>query len=126
MLKILVVDDDEGILEAIRAVFEYTGFEVHTIIDAEEAFQKAKDISPDIMLLDLLLAGKNGRDVIKQFKKNKSTKNLPIIMISAHPGAEEIAKKNGANDFLAKPFDIDQLLTKIKKHTRKPTPLKHH
>jgi CheY-like chemotaxis protein len=68
---------------------------------------------PDLILLDVLLSGKDGREIVKYLKRKAETKAIPVIMFSAHPSAEETARAAGADDFLAKPFDIEVLLDKI-------------
>jgi len=72
---------------------------------------------PDILLLDMLLSGQNGREITKQLKSQDSTKYIPIILFSAYPSAEDDARRVGADDFIAKPFDIDVLLAKIEQYT---------
>ena len=72
---------------------------------------------PDILLLDMLLSGKDGREITKQLKSQDSTKHIPIILFSAYPSVEEDARRSGADDFIAKPFDIDVLLAKIEQYT---------
>ena len=68
---------------------------------------------PDLILLDLLLSGKDGREIVKYLKSQEETRHIPVIMLSAHPSAEETARLAGADDFVAKPFDIVVLLTRI-------------
>ena len=68
---------------------------------------------PDVILLDMLLSGKDGREIVKYLKSQEKSKPIPVIMFSAHPGAEETAHQAGADNFVAKPFEIDALLEKI-------------
>jgi DNA-binding response OmpR family regulator len=63
--------------------------------------------------VDVLLSGKDGREIVRYLKSQEETKHIPIIMFSAHPSSEETAREAGANDFLAKPFEIDELLAKV-------------
>jgi CheY-like chemotaxis protein len=65
----------------------------------------------------MLLSGKDGLKITKQLKNQDSTKHIPIILFSAYPSAEDDARRAGANDFIAKPFDIDVLLAKIEQYT---------
>jgi DNA-binding response OmpR family regulator len=71
---------------------------------------------PDLILIDVLLSGKDGREIVKSLKSQQETKQIPTIMFSAHPSAEETMQQAGADDFLEKPFDIDVLLAKITHH----------
>lgn len=114
--KILVVDDDESILDAISMILEDAGYEVEITFKGEETFTKINEFNPDLILLDVLMSGNDGRHICKKLKTQESTRRIPIIMISAHPSAEGSTKECGADDFLAKPFDTTELLTIIKKY----------
>ncbi len=116
MNKILVVDDDPAIVEAIQLALEDDGYSVETCIDGEKGLELIATLKPKVVLLDLLLSGKDGGEIIIKLKQSDETKDIPVILVSAHPSAEEISKKSGANDFLAKPFDVEVLLEIIKKH----------
>lgn len=111
--KILVVDDDEGILEAFQIMLESEGYDVKLSSDAEELTSHRNGYKPDLIILDVLLSGKDGREICKQLKSDAQTSKIPVIMMSAHPKVDESVKKSGANDFLPKPFDMDELLQKI-------------
>ncbi len=116
--KILVVDDDPDILDALRLTLEDDGYEVTTTEKGEYA-ENLCDTNgglPDVILLDVLLSGKDGRIICQKLKSQEDTKHIPIIMISAHPAAKHSVKAVGADDFLAKPFDVDDLLAKVAKY----------
>lgn len=115
--KILVIDDDGGILEAFEAMLTSVGYEVEISTDPDSLQKRTKNMLPDLLLLDVLLSGRDGREICKQLKSQPETKELPIIMISAHPGAGTTIKDAGADDFLPKPFEMDDLLKKIAKYT---------
>lgn len=117
MLKVLVIDDDEGIIESITEVLKFEGYTVYAASSVLDANQIVKHIAPDIVLLDLILRDTSGELVAKALKENPKTKNIPIIMISAHPSARTNALLSGANDFIAKPFEMDELIHKITQHT---------
>ena len=113
--KILVVDDERDILEFLQIILEEEGYEV-TTTDKGEYLEKLRNGGlPDIILLDVLLSGKDGRDIVRFLKSQQETQHIPVIMLSAHPSAGETARKAGADDFVAKPFDIDDLLATIAK-----------
>lgn len=115
---ILLVDDNTDILEAVELLLEDAGYKV--MIDTGETVTNLpKDNLPDIILMDLLLSGKDGRDIIRLLKSQPQTKHIPIILNSAHPQAKELWKNSQADDFIAKPFDIDDLLSVIQKHLQK-------
>ncbi len=113
--KILVVDDDEGIVEVVQIVLEGEGYQVHTSMDGENLNHINHD-APDLILLDVLLAGIDGRDICKSLKSNEATRHIPVIMLSAHSDASKVADTGGADDFLEKPFDVDVLIDIVAKH----------
>jgi DNA-binding response OmpR family regulator len=116
---ILIIEDDKSILDAVQMALEFEGYTV-AIADRGDYADKlmhGKAPLPDVMLLDILLSGTDGRDVCKALKAHKTTKNVPIIMMSAHPGASTSVIEAGADYFLPKPFNIDDLLNAVKKLT---------
>ncbi len=116
MKRILVVDDDPDILDAIQFVLEDAGYNVETSQKGEYAESlERQDNLPNLLILDVLLSGKDGRMICQKLKNNQKTKNIPILMISAHPNARQTVKEVGADDFLPKPFDIGVLLSKVDK-----------
>ena len=111
--RLLVVDDEPDILEFLRIILEEEGYEVVTSDKGEYLEQLHNGGLPHLILLDVLLSGKDGREIVKYLKSQQETKHIPVIMFSAHPSAEETARQAGADDFLPKPFEIDVLLAKI-------------
>lgn len=111
--KVLVVDDDLDILDSISIVLETEGYDVATTPRANEAFSTTKTFVPDLIILDLLLSGEDGSVICSGLKAKKETNNIPVIMMSAHPSAADVVKKAGADDFLSKPFNIDDLIKKV-------------
>jgi DNA-binding response OmpR family regulator len=116
--KILVVDDDPDILDAIQFALEDEGYTVTTSEKGEyaENLRDGNGGLPDLIILDVLLSGKDGRLICKKLKGQDVTCHIPIIMISAHPGADRSVREVGADDFLAKPFEVDALLAKVARH----------
>lgn len=113
---ILVVDDDPDILIFLQVILEDEGYTVVTSEKGEYLEQLHNGGLPDLIVLDMLLSGKDGREIVKYLKRNPETSRIPVIMISAHPGAEKEARQAGADDFLGKPFDIEKLLAKIARY----------
>lgn len=113
----MIADDDPGIVDAIGMLLEFEGYNViptfdgHTISDMENQL-------PDLLLLDIWMSGQDGRDVCKKLKQGETTRNIPIIMVSASYNIKESALAAGADDFLAKPFEMNDLLTKIQNLTK--------
>jgi DNA-binding response OmpR family regulator len=112
--RILVADDDPAIVDSIQYLLEDEGYEVDTTVDGATV-GKMFETQPNLLLLDIWMSGQDGRDICKALKAQDTTKHIPIIMISANKDTEQIARESGANDFLGKPFDIDDLLEKIRK-----------
>jgi CheY-like chemotaxis protein len=112
---ILVVDDDEGIVEVIQIVLEGEGYTVRTATNGD-CLQDLADNLPDLILLDVLLSGDDGRDICKSLKRNEATKHIPVIMLSAHSDASKVADAGGADGFLEKPFDVDGLIDIVAQH----------
>ena len=111
--KIMVIDDDDGIRDAFNIMLETRGYQVITTKNSETLKLLTKNNLPDLIFLDILWSGQDGREVCKSLKKNDLTKNIPVIMISAHPNAEKTIAQYGADGFLAKPFEMDHLFNKV-------------
>lgn len=113
--RILVIDDDRGILASLELLLEDAGYDVQTSTKNGEFIDEAiRAKPPDLIILDILLSGHDGRTICKKLKSQKKTRRIPIILISAHPNAQAMSEEAGADGFLAKPFDIDALLDQIK------------
>ena len=111
--RILVIDDDPDIGVMIKMMLEYKGYFVSVAVRADQAEEMIVEESFDLLIMDMLLSGTNGIDLCSDLKKNPKTAHLPVIMISAHPNAKEICLQAGADEFIAKPFDMQEILSKI-------------
>lgn len=111
--KIVIIDDDEGILDATKMLLEYEGFEVRATGNVEKGIEYAKDFEPDLILLDLLLSGRDGKEIAQLIRSRDDIKQMPIILMSAHPKVEDYLHDSGITDFIPKPFEIENLLDKI-------------
>lgn len=117
--SVLVIDDDPDILDAIKFFLEVEGYSV-IISEKGEYISKLDEKGsslPDIIIIDLFLTGLNGGEISKTLKSKQHTRNIPILMISAHPKGKKVSMEMGVNDFLPKPFDISVLLGKIENLT---------
>lgn len=110
--KILVVDDDVAILDVVRLILEGQGYSIETS-ETGAIFPTVTSQKPDLILLDMLLSGEDGRDIARKLKANKETRSIPIVMISAHPSAATGSLSAGADKFLSKPFEIEELLSVV-------------
>ncbi len=113
--KILVADDDPAIVDAIQFMLEEAGYSVESTVDAQKV-EKMLNIQPGLLLLDIWMSGMDGRDICKALKSQDKTKNIPIIMISANKDTEKLSKLAGADDFISKPFEMQELLEKVERY----------
>jgi DNA-binding response OmpR family regulator len=115
-LKIMIADDDAGIVDSISMILEFAGYDVSSTMNGATLLKM--ESLPDLLLLDIWMSGVDGRDICRALKKNEATSKLPIVMISASKDIEASAKDAGANDFLPKPFDMDELIQCIERNMR--------
>ncbi len=108
---VLVVDDHPKVLRFIEIDLKLRGFKVIATTSGEEALELVKSAKPDIMLLDIIMPGIDGFEVLK---KLRVFTQLPVIAFSASPGNQDEALRLGASDFMPKPFDPDDMVRKIK------------
>ena len=115
--KFLIVDDDTSITLSISFVLEKEGYAVIIAVDGEEAVKKAKEELPHLIVLDIMLPKINGFEVCKRLKANVQTREIRIIMLTAKGDEKDkrLAEELGVNGYITKPFDIDTLLSEIRK-----------
>lgn len=113
MAKILLIDDDPDVRTVMSAMLKKQGYEVDTASHREEAWQKLEEDVPSLILLDVLLSGADGRELCREIKAGDTTKHVPVIMFSGHPGAALKFEEYGADDFIAKPINAESLLNKL-------------
>ena len=109
--RVLVVDDHPKVLRFIEIDLKLRGFEVLTTTSGSEALELVKSAKPDIMLLDIIMPGIDGFEVLKKLREFTQ---LPVIAFSASPGNYHEALRLGANDFVPKPFQPDEMAKRIK------------
>ena len=119
--KIVIIEDDKFLRELISKKLSDAGYEVLEAIDGEEGIKRVKESKPDLVLLDLILPGIDGFEVLGQIKQDPSFSNLPVIILSNLGQKEDVEKglKLGAVDFLVKAhFTPGEIIEKIKKILR--------
>jgi len=115
--KILILDDDTDILEVLSFILVENRYEIRALSCGDAVFEHIMEFQPDLVLMDVMLAGMDGRSICKEIKENHLTYFVPVILISGtHNLAESLHLPGAPNDFIAKPFNIDYLLAKIEKH----------
>ncbi len=113
---IMVVDDSQGVLDVIGLMLELEGYQVTTSLDGRIVSNLTEPL-PDLILLDIMISGTDGRALCRALKDDKKTKDIPVILISANIDIEKISKASGADGFLPKPFDMDSMLKLVAWHT---------
>lgn len=116
-MKLIIIDDDYSILESLKLALEIEGCQVSVLAQGQKAYNFIKKNKPDIIILDFLLSGITGDKIAEKLKSDQDTKNIPIIMLSAHPSAFKYAKLSGVDSFLSKPFELEELLSEIGKYS---------
>jgi DNA-binding response OmpR family regulator len=114
--KILIVDDEADLVETIRFPLELEGFQVLAAHNGEEGLNQARSENPDLILLDLMLPKLDGYKICRLLKFDDRYKHIPIFMLTAKTQEKDkiLGKETGADEYFTKPFDIDELIAKIK------------
>lgn len=110
--RILIADDDAGIVDSISMMLEIMGYDVDFTYDGAKVAD-AMQTHPDLVLLDIWMSGYDGREICKKLKSNTQTKDIPVLMISASRDVKQSALDAGADDFLEKPFEMNTLMMKV-------------
>lgn len=113
MSRILIVDDYEDLTHVMRIYLESVGYEVSECYRSEDLFNKIYSTSPDLILLDIFLNGESGRSLCTKIKSLQSLKDIRVILFSAHVFEPEFLADVACDDFIQKPFDLDELKSKI-------------
>ncbi len=116
MKIVLVVDDEKDIVQLIRYNLEREGFKVEAASDGNEALKKANEVKPDLILLDIMLPGKDGYEVMKSLNQNEKTANIPVIFLTAKSAEfdEVLGLELGADDYIVKPISPRKLISRIR------------
>jgi len=114
--RVVVVDDDPTLRQLIERALAAPEFEVHSFGDPRDALMKLHDISPDLIVCDLMMPETDGRTFFRVVKRSEQLRHVPFIFLSAVHAADEIVKtlEEGADDFLNKPFEVRRLVAKIR------------
>lgn len=118
--KILIVDDEVDLVETLRFSLENEGYNVLVSYNGEDALNQARKENPDLILLDLMLPKLDGYKVCRLLKFDERYKHIPILMLTAKTQEKDklLGKETGANEYITKPFEMDELIEKVKAYLK--------
>ena len=116
--KIIVVDDEKDIVETLSFMMRARGYEVMEAYDGEEGLKLAKEQSPDLMILDVMMPKINGYKIARLLKYDSKYKHIPIIMVTARGQDSDklIGEETGADEYITKPFEFEEVLDCVNKY----------
>jgi two-component system response regulator RegX3 len=119
-VKILIVEDEPSFVEALRIAFDREGHEVEVAADGREGLDAFRSVRPDFVLLDLMLPGMSGLDVLKAIRLDSA---VPVVVVSAKDHESDIvtALELGADDYVTKPYSVRELLARVRAAARRST-----
>lgn len=116
MSKVIqIIEDDEAIRDVIEYILQQSEFDVTVASNAKEFKINLFNTLPDLILMDVKLPDGNGIQLCRKLKQSLDTRHIPVIIMSANATAEESSKEAYADDFISKPFDLDELLRRIER-----------
>ena len=109
--KVLIIDDEKLLVKSTCMALTHFGFEVKGALDGEEGLRAALEYKPDVILLDIMMPGMDGWQVLEKLKENGETKRIPEVIFTAreYSNGKALGLKNGAADYVAKPFEPQEL-----------------
>lgn len=115
--KILAVDDEKHIVRLVQVNLERQGYEVVTANDGKEALEKVEEERPDLVVLDVMMPYMDGFEVLQNMRRNPSTRDIPVIMLTAKAQDADVFKgwQSGVDCYLTKPFNPMELLSFVKR-----------
>ncbi|ROI14907.1 response regulator [Epilithonimonas hominis] len=116
--KILIFDDDTTLLELISIIFKDGGYEVDISQTSHNILEKVSEFLPDIILMDNWIPNIGGIEATKLLKSNEQFRNIPVIYVTANNDIESLAESAKADDYVAKPFDLEELENKVAKYIK--------
>ena len=118
--KVLIIDDEKLLVKSTCMALAHYGFEVKGALDGEEGLRAALDYKPDVVLLDIMMPGMDGWQVLEKLKQDPDTKNIPVVIFTAreYSNGKALGLKNGAADYVAKPFEPQELAAILEKQLK--------
>ncbi|WP_426791316.1 response regulator [Sphingobacterium sp. WOUb80] len=118
-MKIVVCDDETVILNVLELALKNEFREVYLVSKSRELIASVEEIEPDIILLDIEMPWLSGGDILRELRNSKKHRNIPVIMMSASSRGKQIASESGADAFLAKPFELEDLFLLVDKMAKR-------
>ena len=121
MKKILIVDDEQDIVESIKFVLETADYTCYCAYNGEDGLRLAKELVPDLIILDVMMPKINGYKISRLLKFDKKYKDIPILMVTARSQEEDklIGEETGADEYITKPFEMEDVVNRVNKYLRK-------
>ena len=121
MKKILIVDDEQDIVESLKFVLENSNYTCYCAYNGEDGLKLAREIIPDLIILDVMMPRINGYKISRLLKFDKKYKDIPILMVTARSQEEDklIGEETGADEYITKPFDLDDIIKTVSKYLDK-------
>ncbi|MDD3436232.1 MAG: response regulator [Candidatus Gastranaerophilales bacterium] len=115
MKKVLIVDDEQDIVESLQFVLEAAGFKCYCAYNGEDGLSLAREILPDLIILDVMMPKINGFKICRLLKYDNKYKNIPILMVTARSQVEDkmIGEETGVDEYITKPFELDEIVKKV-------------
>ena len=119
--KVLVADDDHNLRQLLMEALPKHKFEVYQAADGQETWDTIRNLRPDIVLLDVMMPGKDGHEICRLMRDNPQTRNIPVVMLTARAQLKDKLDgiESGADDYITKPFDPLELQARIEMHLRR-------
>lgn len=115
---ILVVEDDPQVARLIALVLQRNGYESQVVADGQSALDRARSTLPAMIFADLTIKGMNGEALCSALKSQPDTQNIPYVVVSGDRDVAEKARQCGADDYMGKPFEFDDLIRLVTKYAR--------
>lgn len=114
--RVLLIEDEPNIIEAISFILSRDGWTVHTHSDGTTAAEKVRDSLPELVILDVMLPGRSGFDILRDIRQSDDTADLPVMMLTARGQTKDrdMATRLGANHYMTKPFSNSEVLDQVR------------